>query len=144
MKGIPSANATLLIMISWLIMASMPPLVEANDANRALSERIEGVIIEEPLTAEGATPDHQFFDVLQKISDRYAERWKHPLPIRIEFEALQQLRSSAKDLRTFFGLPLRDVPLPEMLRDWCARADLTFTISNGAVLITTERKQTPK
>ena len=142
MKGIPSANATLLIMISWLIMASMPPLVEANDANRALSERIEGVIIEEPLTAEGATPDHQFFDVLQKISGRYFARWKHPLSIRIDFDAIQQLRSSTKNLNAFMGLDLRDVPLSEALRGWCTRANLIFNLADGAIQITTKPNPT--
>ena len=136
MKGMPCANATLLILISWLIMASMPLVIEASDANRTLSERIEGVIIEEPLTAEGATPDHQFFDVLQKISDRYSERWKHPLPIRIDFDAIHQLRSSTKNLNAFMGLDLRDVPLSEALRGWCTRANLIFNIADGAVQIT--------
>lgn len=142
MKGMPCANATLLIMISWLIMASMPPVIEASDANRTLAERIEGVIIEEPLTAEGATPDHQFFDVLQKISDRYSERWNHPLPIRIHFDAIQQLRSSTKNLNAFMGLDLRGVSLSEALRGWCTRANLTFYLANGAIQITTKPNPT--
>ena len=142
MKGMPCANAILLIMISWLIMASMPPVIEASDANRTLSERIESVIIEEPLTAEGATPDHQFFDVLQKISGRYFARWKHPLSIRIDFDAIRQLRSSTKNLNAFMGLDLRDVPLSEALRGWCTRANLIFNLADGAIQITTKPNPT--
>ena len=144
MKIAHQASLVAVILVVGLISSRWSVADDPSVADRTLSERTESVIFADPLKAEGATTDQQFCDVLQKISDRYAKQWKHPLPIRIEFEALQQLRSSAKDLSTFFGLPLRDVPLPEMLRDWCARADLTFTIAHGAVLITTERKPTPK
>ena len=142
MKITHQASLAAVILVAWLISSPWSVADDASEANRTLSERMESVIFADPLKAEGATTDQQFCDVLQKISDRYSERWKRPLPIRIDFEALQQLRSSAKNLNAFIGLTLRDVPLPEMLRDWCVRADLTFTVAHGAVLIATEKKQT--
>lgn len=143
MKTNQQAILVAVILATWLSSIYGAVADDAGDANRVLSEKMESVIFADPLKTEGTTSDQQFCDVLQKISDRYAERWNRPLPIRIDFEALQQLRSSGKDLNASIGLSLRDVPLPEMLRGWCVRVGLTFTLAHGAVLITTERKQVP-
>lgn len=142
MKITHQASLVVMIIAAWLGSSPWSIADDASDANRTLLERMVSVIVADPLVAEGAATDQQFCDVLQKISDRYFERWKHPLPIRIDFEALQQLRSSTSNLNAFIGLTMRDVPLPETLRDWCSRADLTSTIDHGAALITSERKQT--
>ena len=139
MTMIPQASVAAFILAAWLGPTSWSVADDPNQANRVLWERMTRVSFADPLDAEGATTDQQFCDLLQKISDRYASQWKESLPIRIDFESLQQLRSSANNLNASIGLKLRDVPLPETLRYWCGLAGLVFKIADGAVLITTER-----
>jgi hypothetical protein len=137
--NLPHQACRMAIVLAALIFASaLSAADQSTDTSRQLEDRMSNVIIAEPLTAAGATCDQQFCDILQKIADRYAEKWMQPLPIQIDFVALQKLRSSSTDLNAFIGLVLRDAPLPETLRGWCVRADLTFTVTHGAIVITTE------
>lgn len=145
--NIPRQIRFVLVILAACVASSTWTVAnDRSDLDRTLAERMARLIIANPLKAEGTSTDQQFCDVLRKMSDHYAEHWKSPLPIKIDFKALQHLRSSTKDLNAFMGLAIamKDVPLTETLRDWCDRAELTFTIAYRAVEIAMKQKQTNK
>jgi hypothetical protein len=117
------------------ILLSWPPIHAATGETSHLGTRMGSVRFPSPITAVGETPAQQFTSVLSQISDAYAAKWKQPLPIVFNLEAVHLLARSKTDLNRFMDIPLGNVPLPELLREWCNRANLRYTVAGEQIVL---------
>jgi hypothetical protein len=126
--------------ITVFLLALLVGSLHADGIPDKLLESMKAVILAAPLDAQGTTAEEQFGDVLQKISVRYAERWKAPLPVWIDLPVLAHLQSSPGLLDHGLAPALHDAPLDVVLRSWCGRVGACFRVQQNAVFISLENR----